>query len=78
LKILPFSVALSLGDTKYILNRNDLKIRKKFYWLYYSFVRNFFRVYAGYLGGKYHLMTDDVKLKMDKQYSMQYVQKNKT
>lgn len=49
--------------------------KEKFYWLYYSIVRNYCRYYGGYKGGMWHTYSEEKKRKTDKKYSQQYKQR---
>jgi len=75
-KILPLSCWLTKNDIKYILTLEALSIKKKLKWIYYAAARNFYKVHAGYLGGKYHLLSSSKQQKMDMKHSMQYLQRN--
>ena len=62
------------NDLKYI-NQLDISKDEKKYWKKYSIIRNWYRFHSAYLAGKYHKLSDEKKLKMDKKMSQQYKQR---
>lgn len=61
-------------DLKYFISSKDVK--KKFYWLYYAFRRNWNRSLAAYIAGNYTTYPEMVKKYLDKHISQQYKQIN--
>lgn len=68
--------ALVKSDMNYIRG-TDLPFHKKLYWRMYARRRDFDRYVAGYLGGKYADMPEDMRQLMDELFSQQYQQRNR-
>jgi len=64
------------NDLKFVIELKDLSIIKKFYWAYYSLIRNFFRFRAAYLAVTYFNYDNEKQVEMDKHYSQQLIKKN--
>lgn len=65
---------LILNDLRYI-RRTELPLREKLYWCGYAIRRDIDRPAAGYLGGRYHELSDQGKARMDRWFSQQYRQR---
>lgn len=72
--IIPAAIKHILNDIKYISKQSELGIGKKFYWTYYSIVRDFSRYIAGYLGSNYHRYDKKRQQWLDSRISQQYKQ----
>lgn len=72
--IIPAAIKHILSDIKYIKSLNELSLKKKIYWIYYSTFRNFSRYIAGYLGSNYHNYNSNIQQWLDRKISQQYKQ----
>ena len=71
------SAALVRNDWRYIRGRKDLPFHKRMYWRMYAARRDWDRFVAGYLGGKYKDVPQDMQQLMDELFSQQYQQRNR-
>lgn len=63
------------NEWQFTIKKDNLSFFKKIKWMNYSFWRNQFRYYAGFIAGKYHLYDQKKQEKLDKKYSQQYKQR---
>lgn len=62
------------ADVDYI-RQLPMPKKEKYYWAFYSLMRNFDRFFGGYLGGKYHTYSPARQKFLDKHISQQYKQR---
>lgn len=71
--ILPAAAKHIMGDVNY-LHSIVMPKKEKYYWAYYSFVRNIFRYVGGFIGGSYHKYSKRKQKRLDRWFSQQYRQ----